>query len=75
MYFLVPFIMQNFKKILGVDPEMMTCHLLAKKAHLLEMRVFLGKTSNISSMYLLVHFIVQNFEIKMNPGHAIFRPK
>ena len=78
MYLFAPFTMQNFKKILRVDPGNPIFR--SKMAHLPYMRIFFRKTINITSMYFLVPFIVQKFkkifraDIKLW-GYTIFWPK
>ena len=71
IYPLALFILQNLKKILTADSELMImCHFWAHFAHTptppppptpLEKNFFGGGIINIIRIYLLAHFIVQNF--------------
>ena len=59
MYLLAPFIRQNFKKFLRVDPELSQHAIFGPKWHICPKLEFVfQKTINISSMYPLVSFIV-----------------
>ena len=57
--------MQNFKTTPWSRPRvMMTCHFHDKMAHLPQIIIFVTKTINISSVYLLAPFMVQSFKKK-----------
>ena len=59
----VLFSVQNFKKILRVDPELRVWTIFGSKlVHLLQTGTFLGKVINNISMYLLNPFIVQSLK-------------
>ena len=63
MHLLVPFILQNFKKILGDDPELWGCAIFGPKMpHLPWTKIFLVQTIIITFIYLLALFIVQNLK-------------
>ena len=63
MYLLVPFTMQNFKKILQADQNLWGHDSFKPKmAHLPQMRTFLRKTINSVSMYFLDPFTVIKFK-------------
>ena len=60
---LAPFSVQNFKKILRVDPELWGWVIFGSRlVHLPQTRTFLGKVINTISIYLLKPFIVQSFK-------------
>ena len=80
MYLSAPFIMQNFKKILRVDPSYENVPFSSENGPFASTENFFRKTINISFMYLLVPFIVQNFKkihriIPELWGRAILGPK
>ena len=59
----VLFSVQNFKKILRVDPELRVWTIFGSKlVHLLQTGTFLGKVINTISIYLLNPFIVQSLK-------------
>ena len=59
----VLFSVQNFKKILRVDPELRVWTIFGSKlVHLLQTGTFLGKVINNISIYLLNPFIVQSLK-------------
>ena len=59
----VLFSVQNFKKILRVDPELWVWAIFGSKlAHLPQTKTFLGKVVNTISIYLLNPFIVQSLK-------------
>ena len=59
----VLFSVQNFKKILRVDPELWVWAIFGSKlVHLPRTRTFLGKVINTISIYLLNPFIVQSLK-------------
>ena len=60
---LAPFSVQNFKKILRVDPELWGWTIFGSKlVHLPQTRTFLRKVVNTIFIYLLNPFIVQSFK-------------
>ena len=81
MHLLVPFILQNFKKILGDDPELWGCAIFGPKMpHLPWTKKFLVQTIIITFIYLLALFIVQNLKkiLTADPelwGCTVFGPK
>ena len=57
MYLLAPFILQNFKKIIGANPELWECATFGPKmAHLSWTGFFLVQTIIIAFIYLLALF-------------------
>ena len=74
---MVPFIMQNIKKVLKVDSELWGRTILDP---FFPNENFFRKTIDIISMYLLVPFTVQNLKKILQAdqnlwGHDSFRPK
>ena len=69
MYLLVPSNMQNFKKIVRVNPELWWRAIFRAKCLLDLTKTFFRETINISPTYLLTSFFVQNFKkiLKMDP--------
>ena len=68
IYLLALFIVQNFKKILTVNPEVWGCIIFEPQmVHLPQKNVF--EKINIIFIYLLAPFILQNFKkiLKANP--------
>ena len=62
MYLLAPLIVQNFKAIARVDPELWPCVIFVPKmTNPFALKNFLGKTINIIFMYFFAPFIKQNF--------------
>ena len=60
IYLLALFIVQNFQKILTVDPELWGCVIFGPKmVHLPQ--IFFWKIIKIILIYLLAPFIVRNF--------------
>ena len=60
---LAPFSVQNFKKILRVDPELWGWVIFGSRlVHLPQTRTFWGKVINTISIYLLKPFIVQSLK-------------
>ena len=62
MYLLAPFILQNLKRTLRVDPELSGCAIFGHKMAHLSWKIFLIQTSIITLIYLLALFIVQNLQ-------------
>ena len=81
IYLLAPFTLQNFKKILRVNPELWRCAIFGPKiAQFILNKMFLVQTNIITFICLLALFIGQNFKkiITANPelwGCIIFGPK
>ena len=68
MYLLAHFILQNFKKILRVDPELWGCAIFGTKmAHFVMNKFFLVQSIIITFIYLLAFFTVQNFKKFLQP--------
>ena len=70
----------RFLKNLTVDPELWGCAIFRPKMVPLPQTIFFWKIINIILIYLLAHFIVQNFKkiLPADPelwGCAIFGPK
>ena len=59
MYLLDPFILQNFRKILRADPELLGCVIFGP---ICPEQFFLVQTIIITFISLLALFIAQNFE-------------
>ena len=80
IYLLALFIVQNFKKILTVNPELWGCTIFGPKMVHLPQIYFFWKIIKIILIYLLAPFIVQIFLkiLRADPelwGCAIFGPK
>ena len=82
IYLLALFIEQNLKKILTANPELWGCVIFWTTNGSFDPNkfFFLKKIINVIFIYLLVHFILQNFKqiLRANPelwGCATFRPK
>ena len=68
MYLLVPFILQNFKRIFRAGPELSGCDIFGHKMGHLSWTIFL-QTFIITFIYLLAYFIVQNLQKFVRPIH------
>ena len=67
IYLLALFIVQNFKKILTVNPVRM-CHFWAPNGSFAPNKIFfLKKINNIIFIYLLAPFVWQNFKMFLDP--------
>ena len=80
MYLLAPFILQNLKRTLRVDPELSGCAIFGHKMAHLSWKIFLIQTIIITFINLLALFIVQNLQkiLTVHPklwGCPIFGPK
>ena len=63
MYLLARFILQNFKKILGANPELWGCVIFGPQmVHLPQFFFFFVEKINNIFIYLLAPFILQNLK-------------
>ena len=62
MYLLAPFILQNFKKILRIDPELWGCAIFGLKMTICPEQIFWVQTIIVTFIYLMALFIAQNFK-------------